>query len=115
MVETPLVESAGTMDTLTHLLLLLVGLATLMVNKGRDITTARLRAVGTEPLNIGWGTGAGTDSRGRYDVVYGSAREYDGGWDRSHIGHVQSSHDHDDERHLSGDGHAHGDCRRHHH
>ena len=34
--------------------------ATLMVNKGRDITTARLRAVGTEPLTIAWGTGAGT-------------------------------------------------------
>ena len=35
-------------------------MATLMVNKGRDITTARLRAVGAEPLNIAWGTGAGT-------------------------------------------------------
>ena len=34
--------------------------ATLMVNGGRDVTTARLRAVGNEPLNIGWGTGAGT-------------------------------------------------------
>ena len=36
------------------------GLATLQVNGGRGIVTARLRAVGTEPLNIGWGTGAGT-------------------------------------------------------
>ena len=35
------------------------GLATLQVNGGRGIVTARLRAVGTEPLNIGWGTGAG--------------------------------------------------------
>ena len=34
--------------------------ATLQVNAGRGIVTARLRAVGTEPLNIGWGTGAGT-------------------------------------------------------
>lgn len=36
------------------------GLATLQVNSGRGIVTGRLRAVGTEPLNIGWGTGAGT-------------------------------------------------------
>ena len=35
-------------------------MATVLTDKGRDITTARLRAVGTEPLNIGWGTGAGT-------------------------------------------------------
>ena len=40
--------------------LLSFGLATLQVNGGRGIVTARLRAVGTEPLNIGWGTGAGT-------------------------------------------------------
>lgn len=36
------------------------GLAMLQVNGGRAIVTGRLRAVGTEPLNIGWGTGAGT-------------------------------------------------------
>ena len=36
------------------------GLATLQVNGGRGIVTARLRGTGTEPLNIGWGTGAGT-------------------------------------------------------
>ena len=35
-------------------------MATLQVNGGRGIVTGRLRAVGTEPLNIGWGTGAGT-------------------------------------------------------
>ena len=35
-------------------------MATLQVNGGRAIVTGRLRAVGTEPLNIGWGTGAGT-------------------------------------------------------
>jgi len=35
-------------------------MATVLTNAGRGITTARLRAVGTEPLNIGWGTGAGT-------------------------------------------------------
>ena len=34
--------------------------ATLQVNGGRGIVTARLRGTGTEPLNIGWGTGAGT-------------------------------------------------------
>lgn len=35
-------------------------MATFCVDQGLDITTARLRSVGTEPLNIGWGTGAGT-------------------------------------------------------
>lgn len=35
-------------------------MATFCVDQGLDITTARLRAVGTEPLNIAWGTGAGT-------------------------------------------------------
>ena len=35
-------------------------MATFVVNGGKGITTGRLRAVGTEPLNIGWGTGAGT-------------------------------------------------------
>lgn len=35
-------------------------MATFVVDAGLGITTARLRAVGTEPLNIAWGTGAGT-------------------------------------------------------
>src|SRR3990167_8010888 len=35
-------------------------MATFCVDQGLDITTARLRGVGTEPLNIAWGTGAGT-------------------------------------------------------
>jgi len=35
-------------------------MATVVVNGGKGIITAKLRAVGTEPLNIGWGTGAGT-------------------------------------------------------
>ena len=35
-------------------------MATFCVDQGLDITTARLRAVGTEPLHIAWGTGAGT-------------------------------------------------------
>lgn len=35
-------------------------MATFCVDGGLDITTGRLRSVGTEPLNIGWGTGAGT-------------------------------------------------------
>lgn len=34
-------------------------MATFVVDAGLGITTGRLRAVGTEPLNIGWGTGAG--------------------------------------------------------
>jgi hypothetical protein len=35
-------------------------MAVFVVDNGLDITTARLRGVGTEPLHIGWGTGAGT-------------------------------------------------------
>lgn len=35
-------------------------MATLQVNGGRDILTNRIKGLGTEPLNIGWGTGAGT-------------------------------------------------------
>jgi len=34
--------------------------ATFCVDQGLDILTARLRGVGTEPLHIAWGTGAGT-------------------------------------------------------
>jgi hypothetical protein len=34
--------------------------ATVVTNAGRDIVTNRLKSAGTEPLNIGWGTGAGT-------------------------------------------------------
>lgn len=34
--------------------------ATFVVDNGLGITTARLRGTGTEPLNIAWGTGAGT-------------------------------------------------------
>jgi hypothetical protein len=35
-------------------------MATVVTNGGKGIITAKLRAVGTEPLNIGWCTGAGT-------------------------------------------------------
>src|SRR5713101_8732786 len=35
-------------------------LATFMVNGGEAIVTNRILAGGTEPKNIGWGTGAGT-------------------------------------------------------
>ena len=38
-------------------------MATFVVDGGLDIVTGRLRGVGTEPLNIGWGTGAGTAAR----------------------------------------------------
>jgi hypothetical protein len=37
-----------------------VPIATLVVNGGKGIVTNRLKGAGTEPLNIGWGTGAGT-------------------------------------------------------
>lgn len=35
-------------------------MATEVVNGGLDIVTNRLKGSGTEPLNIGWGTSAGT-------------------------------------------------------
>lgn len=35
-------------------------MATLVVNAGRDIITNRIKGAGTEPLNIGWGTGTQT-------------------------------------------------------
>lgn len=38
----------------------IAAMATLLLNAGRAILTNRLKGAGTEPLNIGWGTGAGT-------------------------------------------------------
>lgn len=35
-------------------------MATLVVNGGKGIITNRIKGAGTEPLNVGWGTGAGT-------------------------------------------------------
>jgi hypothetical protein len=35
-------------------------MATVVTNAGRGIVTNRIHGAGTEPLNIGWGTGAGT-------------------------------------------------------
>lgn len=35
-------------------------MATVLTNAGRDILTNRIKGAGTEPLNVGWGTGAGT-------------------------------------------------------
>lgn len=35
-------------------------MATFVVDAGLDITTNRIKGSGTEPLNIGWGTGAQT-------------------------------------------------------
>jgi hypothetical protein len=35
-------------------------MATVVTNAGRDIVTNRIKGAGTEPLNIGWGTAAGT-------------------------------------------------------
>ncbi len=35
-------------------------MATLVVNGGKDIITNRIKGAGTEPLNIGWGTGTQT-------------------------------------------------------
>jgi hypothetical protein len=38
-------------------------MATFVVDTGLDITTNRVKGAGTEPLNVGWGTGAGTTAR----------------------------------------------------
>lgn len=35
-------------------------MATVVVNAGRDIVTNRIKGLGTEPLNMGWGTGTQT-------------------------------------------------------
>jgi hypothetical protein len=37
--------------------------ATFVVNAGVDIITNRIKGAGTEPLNIGWGTAAGTTAK----------------------------------------------------
>lgn len=46
--------------TLDDVLDWIAALATVLTNAGRAIITNRLRSGGTEPLYIGWGTGAGT-------------------------------------------------------
>lgn len=38
-------------------------MATFVTDGGLDIVTNRLKGLGTEPLYIGWGTGAGTTTR----------------------------------------------------
>lgn len=38
-------------------------MATFVVDGGLDITTNRIKGSGTEPVNIGWGTAAGTTAR----------------------------------------------------
>ncbi len=38
-------------------------MATFVQDGGLDIVTNRLKGLGTEPLNIGWGTGAGVTAR----------------------------------------------------
>jgi hypothetical protein len=35
-------------------------MATVVTNAGRAVVTNRIKGAGTEPLNAGWGTGAGT-------------------------------------------------------
>jgi len=37
--------------------------ATFVTDSGLDITTNRVKGSGTEPVNVGWGTGAGTTAR----------------------------------------------------
>jgi hypothetical protein len=38
-------------------------MATFVVDGGLDIVTNRIKGAGTEPLNVGWGTAAGTTAR----------------------------------------------------
>jgi hypothetical protein len=38
-------------------------MATFVVDGGLAIVTNRMKGAGTEPLNVGWGTGAGTAAR----------------------------------------------------
>ncbi len=38
-------------------------MATFVVDGGLDIVTNRIKGSGTEPVNVGWGTGAGTTTR----------------------------------------------------
>jgi hypothetical protein len=38
-------------------------MATFVVDGGLDIVTNRVKGAGTEPVNIGWGTGAGVTAR----------------------------------------------------
>lgn len=38
-------------------------MATFVVDGGLDVITNRIKGSGTEPLNVGWGTGAGTTAR----------------------------------------------------
>ena len=38
-------------------------MATFVLDGGLDITTNRVKGLGTEPVNVGWGTGAGTTLR----------------------------------------------------
>ena len=40
--------------------LIAIGLATVLTNAGKAITTNRIKGSGTEPNYVGWGTGAGT-------------------------------------------------------
>lgn len=45
---------------LSNLSLIAIGLATVLTNAGKAITTNRIKGSGTEPNYVGWGTGAGT-------------------------------------------------------
>jgi hypothetical protein len=38
-------------------------MATFVLDGGLDIVTNRIKGAGTEPLNVGWGTAAGTTAR----------------------------------------------------
>ncbi len=42
---------------------LVLWMATFVVNAGLDILTNRIKGAGTEPLNVAWGTGAGTTAK----------------------------------------------------
>lgn len=50
-------------------------MATLIVNGGLDIITNRIKGSGSEPLQLGWGTGAGT--AGKTDTTLFTEKDVD--------------------------------------
>lgn len=50
-------------------------MATLVPNAGLDIVTNRIKGLGTEPLHVAWGTGAGTTAAGDTTLFTESVQE----------------------------------------
>jgi hypothetical protein len=89
-------------------------MATFVLDGGLDIVTNRIKGAGTEPLNVGWGTAAGTTAR--TDTTLFTEKLVDlttsAGY-RSHGRHVYPADDEHDQRHLPGGRHTNRHGRRH--